>query len=163
MVRIARAAGSLLGVRWERDAAHEREETARDKDACGNEVVLLNVINRYVENKKISETVAAAFGVKTLLIWQPVAVYKYDQRHNPFAGDDHPRRTCVEGTYPLMAKFVGQHTLGDDFLWGADIQEGVVEPLYVDSLHYSGKMSELFARSIVNAMSERSLLPVKGH
>jgi hypothetical protein len=163
MVRAAQAAGRLLGVRREADSGHEWEKTALDKDACGNEAVLLNVINRYVQNKKISETVAAAFGVKTLFIWQPVAVYKYDQRHNPFAGDDHPKRACVEGTYPLMAKFVGRPTLGNDFLWGADIQEGVVEPLYVDSLHYSGKMSELFARSILNAMSERSLLPVKGH
>jgi hypothetical protein len=163
MVRAGRSAGRLLGVRWEGDPAREWEEPPRDKNACSNEAVLMNVINRYAENKRISETVAAAFGVKTLFIWQPVAVYKYDQRHNPFAGDAHPRKACVEGTYPLMAKFVERHTLGDNFLWGADIQESVAGPLYVDSLHYSGKMSELFARSIVNAMSERSLLPVKGH
>jgi hypothetical protein len=51
--------------------------------------------------------------------------------------------------------------LGDNFLWAADIQEDVAEPLYVDSLHYSGRMSELFAQTIVNAMSERAL-PAKG-
>src|ERR1043166_6975016 len=79
-----------------------------------------------------------------------------------FAGEEHPRKACVEGVYPLMSKFVGQHPLGDGFLWAADMQEDLAEPLYVDSLHYSGRMSELFARSIVNAMSERDLLPAKG-
>ena len=162
MVRAASAAGRWLGLRRNNDPAPEWAETPRDREACGDESILLGVINRYVENKKMIETVAAAYRVKTLFVWQPVAVYKYDQRNNLFAGEEHPRRACVEGVYPLMSEFVGQHPLGNNFLWAADIQEDVAEPLYVDSLHYSGRMSELFAQTIVNAMSERALLPAKG-
>ncbi len=159
MVRAASAVGRWLGLGLNDGSAPEWAETARDREACGDEVVLRGVINRYVENKKMVETIAAAYGVKTLFVWQPVAVYKYDQTHNPFAGEEHPRRSCVERAYPLMSEFVGRHPLGDNFLWAADIQEGLAEPLYVDSLHYSGKMSEVFARSVANAMSERGLLP----
>ena len=162
MVRVALAAGRRLGVGRRENAAREWEETAQDQNACRDEAVLMNVINRYVENKKICEAVAAAHRVKTVFVWQPVAVYKYDRRYNLFADDPHPRKACVEGTYQLMATFLRQHPLGDDFLWGADIQENVVEPLYVDSLHYSGKMSELFAQNIVNMMREGALLPTKG-
>ncbi|MFL6253573.1 MAG: hypothetical protein ACJ74T_00985 [Pyrinomonadaceae bacterium] len=162
MVRAASAAGKWLGLGRNNGPAPEWAETARDREACGDEAVLLGVINRYVENKKMVETIATAYGVKTLFVWQPVAVYKYDQSHNPFAGEEHPRRSCVEGAYSLLSKTVEQHPLGDDFLWAADIQEGLAEPLYVDSLHYSGRMSELFARSIANAMSERGLWPAHG-
>lgn len=162
MVRVASAAGRWLGLGRNNDPAPEWAETARDREACGDKAVLLGVINRYVENKKMIETVAAAYGVKTLFVWQPVAVYKYDQRNNLFADEEHPRRACVERTYMLMSKFMGQHSVGNNFLWAADIQEDVAEPLYVDSLHYSGRMSELFAQTIANAMSERALLPAKG-
>lgn len=162
MVRAALAAGRRLGVKWNEDPPRAWEETDGDRDACGNEAVLQNVINRYVENKRISETVATAYGARTLFIWQPVAVYKYDRRYNLFGADAYPLRACVEGAYPLMAKFAGRHSLGDNFLWGADIQENVTEPLYLDSLHYSGRMAELFARSIASAMSDRSLLPLRG-
>jgi hypothetical protein len=162
MVRAASAVGRWLGLRRNDAPAPVSAETARDREACGDGAILQGVINRYVENKKTVETVAAAYGVKTLFVWQPVAVYKYDQGHNLFAGEEHPRRACVEGVYPLMSKFVGQHPLGDGFLWAADMQEDLAEPLYVDSLHYSGRMSELFARSLVDAMSERDLLPAKG-
>jgi hypothetical protein len=161
MVRATQAVSMRLGV-WRNELARGGEESARDRDACGSEAVLQNVVDRYVENKRIIETVAAAYGFRTLFVWQPVAVYKYDQRYNPFSADAHPRRACVEGAYQLMAEFAGRHPLGNDFLWGADIQEKLDEPLYVDSLHYSGKMSELFAQSIAGAMSERSLLPVRG-
>ena len=163
MVRVARSALRRLGVSSGENSINEWEETARDKDACGNRAVLLNIVQRYAANKRITETVAASYGVRTLFVWQPVAVYKYDQSYNLFAGDPHPRRACVEGTYPLMSDFLRQHPPGDDFLWSADVQENVAEPLYVDSLHYSGKMSELFAQQIVNALDEKSLLPARGH
>src|ERR1043165_185151 len=163
MVRVARSALRRLGVSSGENSVNEWEETARDKDACVNQAVLQNIVQRYAANKRIIETVAASYGVRTLFVWQPVAVYKYDQRYNLFAGDPHPRRACVEGTYPLMSDFPRQHPPGDDFLWSADLQENGAEPLYVDSLHYSGKMSELFAQQIVNALGERSLLPARGH
>jgi hypothetical protein len=60
MVRAASAAGWWLGLGRNNGPAPEWAETARDREACGDEAVLLGVINRYVENKKMVETVAAA-------------------------------------------------------------------------------------------------------
>lgn len=163
MVRAALAVKQGLGVSGNGEAAHTEQERAQDEAACGNGTILQNVINRYVENKKIIETVAFAYGVKTLFVWQPVAVYKYDQRYNLFAGDYHQRKACVEGVYPRMAKFLQQHPLGVDFLWCADIQENKVEPLYVDPLHYSGKMSGILAKNIFDMIKAQNLLPINDH
>jgi hypothetical protein len=109
------AVNRWFGLGRNDDPAREWAETDRDREACGDEAVLVGVINLYVENKKMVETIAAAYRVKTLFVWQPVAAYKYDQRHNLFAGEEHPRRACVEGVYPLMSKSVGRHPLGTIF------------------------------------------------
>ena len=38
--------------------------------------------------------------------------------------------------------------LGESFLWLADMQLGLAEPLYVDQAHYSGPMSDRIAAEI---------------
>ena len=164
MVRAALAIRKRLGFS-ENDAAHkERGMAAMDRVACRDEAVLRNVINRYVENKKMIEAVASAYGVRTVFVWQPVPLYKYEQRYNLFAyPEHHPRKPCVEGVYQLMAKFRQEHPLGVNFLYCAEMQENAVEPLYVDTVHYSAKMSSLVAKTIFDMMRERNLLPAKGH
>jgi hypothetical protein len=57
-----------------------------------------------------------------------------------------------------MANYLQQHPLGVDFFWGADIQENAVEPLYVDALHYSGKMSGILAKNIFDMIRAKNLL-----
>jgi len=114
------------------------------------------VINRYVENKKIIETVAFAYGVKTLFVCNPLAVYKYDQSYNLFASDYHPRKTCVVASYPRMANFLQQHPLGIDFFWGSNIQEKPLEPLYVDALHTPGDV-RILAKNIFDVIRQESL------
>jgi hypothetical protein len=37
---------------------------------------------------------------------------------------------------------------GENFLWCADIQESLAEPLYVDKVHYTAKMSRLIATTV---------------
>ena len=43
---------------------------------------------------------------------------------------------------------------GANFVWCADIQAGVAEPLYVDRVHYSGAMNARIARCIANGMKD---------
>ena len=47
---------------------------------------------------------------------------------------------------------------GVDFVWCADIQESLQEPLYVDKVHYTARMSNLLATTIGDALVERDLL-----
>jgi len=47
-----------------------------------------------------------------------------------------------------MEKLRREKPLGNNFLWTADLQEHLHEPLYVDGVHYSAKMSEKLAFSI---------------
>ena len=49
---------------------------------------IVRVIDRYIENKTITEAVAYANNVNTLFVWQPVPNYKYDLMHHVFAGTD---------------------------------------------------------------------------
>jgi lysophospholipase L1-like esterase len=163
MVRAALAIRKRLGFSENNAVNEEHGMAAMDRVACHDEATFQNVINRYVENKKMIETVAAAYGVKTAFVWQPVPLYEYEQRYNLFPYPDVPRKPCVEGVYRLMAKFWQQHPLGVNFLYCAEMQENAAEPLYVDTVHYSGKMSSLVAKTIFDMMRERNLLPAKVH
>lgn len=116
-----------------------------------------NIINRYIQNKKIIEAVAGSFGIKAIFIWQPVPFYKYDEKYQLFYLPPDPRGVLG---YPLMARFVERYPLGDNFLWCADIQEELEEPLYVDNIHYSARMSKIFADYIVKLMVKNNLLPI---
>jgi hypothetical protein len=116
------------------------------------------VIDRYVSNKRITEALAAAYGVEATFVWQPTPTYRYDLRHHLFKGDFGHHQSSGHG-YPRMAEFVRDQPLGENFLWCADIQEGVKEMLYVDSVHYAPRLSRRLARCIVDLLAERQLLP----
>ena len=110
--------------------------------------ILDGVIARYLENRKIIEAVAAAYGVRPVFVWQPVPTYKYDTGYHLFARKDFARHTFSQYGYPLMKAYMDSHDQDDDFLWAADLQEGVKEPLYVDQVHYTGKFSSRLAEFI---------------
>lgn len=57
-----------------------------------------------------------------------------------------------------MEELIKKKPLGDNFLWCADMQERLQEPLYVDRVHYSAKMSEMLAAAIANFLLERNIL-----
>lgn len=110
------------------------------------------VIKRYVKNKQMIESVVSTEGIRAFFVWQPIATYKYDQQYNLFAADAAVYRGWDGSGYPLMAKYVQEHPPGDNFLWCADMQQGMNEPLYVDGMHYSSKMSSALAKKIVDMM-----------
>lgn len=115
------------------------------------------VIARYVANKAIIEAFGAAFGVEIAMVWQPVPLYRYDRSHHAYRGN-FGRHAYSEFGYPRMAALSLEQPLGANFLWCADIQEGVAEALYVDWVHYTPDMSRRVARCIANLLVERRLV-----
>jgi lysophospholipase L1-like esterase len=141
----------------------EDSRTGRDKAAGLTRSEILKsaqkVINRYRDNKKITEAVSKAFGVKSIFVWQPIPIYKYDGQFNIFRGFDyHGWVPMLKPAYEIMAKLAASKALGRNFVWTADIQEDQKKPLYVDAVHYSGEMSGMLAHDIVDAIKSRRLI-----
>ncbi len=106
--------------------------------------------------------VAAAWGVKPLFVWQPVPTYKYDLDYHPFGSFDFGLNHYSAFGYARMAERLPAPARGPDFLWAADMQEGVREPLYVDEIHYTAAMSRRVAEEIGTALVQRGLVTASG-
>ncbi len=120
------------------------------------------LIERYLENRRIIAAVAAAWGVKPLFVWQPVPTYKYDLDYHPFGSFDFGLNHYSAFGYARMAERLPAPARGPDFLWAADMQEGVREPLYVDEIHYTAAMSRRVAEEIGTALVQRGLVTASG-
>jgi hypothetical protein len=57
-----------------------------------------------------------------------------------------------------MLEYPQHNKLGPDFVWRADIQEGIKEPLYVDKIHYSARLSKMLAGCISDSIVHRTML-----
>jgi lysophospholipase L1-like esterase len=120
--------------------------------------MLRDVVDRYLSNKRITEAIAREFNVTPIFVWQPVPVYKYDRQNCVFGGFD------CEGYFPslrpgyeMMAKAVQTEALGPNFIWAADMQQNLKKPLYVDAVHYSGEMTNMIAKYILDEIRDRGL------
>jgi hypothetical protein len=94
---------------------------------------------------------AKEFSVRTLFVWQPVPTYEYDLKYDPFATDGFGGFSYSKYGYPLMQEAVARTHPGNS-LWCADMQKDMHELLYVDEFHYSPKMTEIIAGSIVDGV-----------
>ncbi len=112
-------------------------------------------IDRYVWNKKAIESICAAQGIATVFIFQPTPTYQ-----NPLAFKAHawdaPGDQCVIHGYPLMAKYIKDHKMGNDFLWLADLQGKDPARMYVDKWHYSPEFSRQIAGEIYEFLQKRA-------
>ena len=63
------------------------------------------------------------------------------------------------GRVGLRGTITTTQTAASTLLWCADFQETLTEPLYVDAVHYTERMSERLARHIAQLLAERKLLP----
>ncbi|MGO8881625.1 MAG: SGNH/GDSL hydrolase family protein [Desulfomonilaceae bacterium] len=134
-----------------------------EKEKASPAEVIPKVISRYQNNKDIIETTCRRFGIKTLFVWQPIPVYKYDQDYNLFSKFDYDGfLPCVRLGYEAIAQHNKRAEFGDNFLWLADMQENLKEPLYVDAVHYSARMSKLIADRIAIALYEKNILSSRG-
>jgi len=143
ITRLARFFGDLI----------IKKEELSEKVAYNDPSVINQLINRYLENKKIIEAAAAVYEVAPIFVWQPAPNYKYDLQYHLFAGNgDFDANNYIEYGYPQIAEMYEKGLLGDNFFWRADIQEGIKEPLYVDKVHYTAGMSQKLAKIIVDLL-----------
>jgi hypothetical protein len=123
------------------------------------EAVANTAIERYLRNKRLIEGAGAAVGTATVFAWQPIPLYGYDLKSHLFQGPALERHRIAARGYELMAKRRAGEDFGDDFLWCADIQAGISEPLYVDAVHYGDRLNDLLAAKIVEGLVPRWLPP----
>jgi hypothetical protein len=128
-----------------------------EKPSYENPAVMQGVVDRWLANKKMIELTAAGYGVRTIFVWQPIPMYRYDLRYHfmvhsdaGFAGYITPKYG-----YPLIENLRTEGKLGSDFLWLADMQQDKHENLYVDSVHYTAAFSKEIARRICDAIYPR--------
>lgn len=145
MMRLARA---LTRGGREADAAAASVEPAAE--------IASRMAGRYLANRRMIESVAVAHGVAAMFVWQPISFFNYDRRYHLFPDVAEPPH--VASGYAHMASIAADGQLGDSFLWLADMQIGLDEPLYVDQAHYSGPMGQRIAAAIGEWMMARGVL-----
>lgn len=132
--------------------------TEPPNDKPEDEATLQRVIARYVGNMRQVKAVSAAYGIVSVFVWQPIPTYKYDVHYHLFYPDRLGCHVNSKVGYPMMAETAKERPLGDSFIWAADIQEEMKEPLYIDAFHYTAPMSRRIARFIFDQMRERNLI-----
>jgi len=115
------------------------------------------VIRRYMDTKRLISAVAREWGLSVAFAWEPAPDYRYDRRHHLLKPDRAHRDNTA---YVAMAEYVSRHPQGPEFIWCADVQEGINRNLYVDRVHLNEEGCGLVARCIVQALAERQLLRV---
>ena len=113
------------------------------------------IIDRYLVNKKITELICKDFSIKSFFIWQPVPTYKYDLQYHPFSDGGFGKHTLSRYGYKEMERHFKSGDLGNNFLWLADMQEGIDKPLYLDKYHYTAEMSNEIANKIYIWLKDR--------
>lgn len=128
-----------------------------DLSAYDDASLLDSRIDRYLANRRLLASAAAGYGVRPLFVWQPVPTYRYDLHWHLFGEFDFEQNYYARFGYARFRERVGTRP-GEDFLWAADMQEPLREPLYVDQVHYTAAMSRRIAAVIGQALLDRGLL-----
>jgi hypothetical protein len=145
----------VLGRFATRFAGRPRKKEADDDESRYDDPVLIGkVIKRYITNKKLIESAAFSHGVEAVFVWQPVPTYGYDESHHLFVGSGYGRHTYSRYGYKSMREYITKKPLGANFLWSADIQQDLAEPLYVDKAHFTAVFSKRFASFIAEYLLE---------
>ncbi len=130
-----------------RSELEPRGDYAKDAELC---------IRRFYRNTVLIEAIAKTTDTKTLFVWQPVPEYKYDLRYLGLSLEiPYSRRT--EG-YRIFGKKFNKGINFSDFLWLADMQQGLKEPLYMDGMHYGPQMNHKIASAITRTLLERRMI-----
>ncbi|MDD3473405.1 MAG: SGNH/GDSL hydrolase family protein [Syntrophaceae bacterium] len=133
--------------------------TQKTSPEISDDEVLKAVRERYLANKKVAEQLTSGFGVKPLFVWQPVPVYKYDEDYNIFKDFNYDRfLPYLRSGYLGMSRENQAGRFGSNFLWLADMQLDLKEPLYVDAVHYSARMCEMMACRISEKIIQEGLI-----
>lgn len=129
-----------------------------DDPKYDNPEIIARVIERYLDNKQLIEAVSNACGTNAAFVWQPIPLYKYDLTYHLFATGDFGTNAFARHGYRYMERRVREQPPSENFLWCADMQQALAEPLYVDKVHYTAKMNGLIASIIGRWVIERDPL-----
>lgn len=118
------------------------------------------VADRYFENRSLVTVLARKAGIEPLFVWQPNPSWNYDLRFHLFSDASPEAPAPVFGQsayYAHVERRVrsGGHLDDETFLYLADLQAGLEEPLYVDRIHYTAA----FSRRIAAKIGERMTAP----
>lgn len=116
------------------------------------------VVRRYEVNRSMIKTVADAFDVQVAFVWQPVPTYQYDLQFHQFQDDNFKRHPHARTVYEVMNNERGKLADDQSFVWCADLQEGVTEPLYLDEVHYTPRLNRMLAERIGQTLQVRGFL-----
>lgn len=126
--------------------------STRPAAAAAARPVAERLVARYRANQRIIASLADAYGVPTLFVWQPIPVYKYDLSAHPAWLDPPLLGSLHRDGYAQLREALDAGQMDRRFVWCADIQDGKKEPFYVDQVHYSPAMSRLLASCILDAI-----------
>ena len=104
---------------------------------------------------------SSSYNINVIFVWQPSPSYNYDLNYHLFSKEGFGNLTYSKFAYPQIRELEKKGALGRNFFWCADIQNGIKDPLYVDKIHYSARMSREFAHYIFDLLIERDLLTVR--
>ena len=155
---LSRSLGCLFGRCQQAGGPNVQGNAAAADPKFRDPKILAAAIERYFSNKKMIEAVAAAYNVKPIFVWQPSPTYKYNQQNHYFAGKDYGKHSYSIYGYAAMQEAITKSPAGANFLWCADIQENVNDPLYVDQMHYTAAFSQSIAACVAGLVKERRLL-----
>lgn len=134
---------------------YRRSEWTRDNTPSSDPRLADRLIDRYLANKKMIEAVGTAFGVQPVFVWQPVMLHGFDTKR--FPNPRRPQPLTGIGT-ARMAERLKHARPPRNFIWAADIQGEVPDPLYVDPVHYAPNLCRAIARLTATEMDQRGFL-----
>lgn len=112
------------------------------------------ILSRYQTNKKLIESIANGFNIKTLFVFQPVPWYPPNDKNIDILMGEFP---TIDIGYELAHQYYLSRMFGNNFIWAADLPSNFDCTDYVDSIHYSPKMALTLAEKI----SENLILILK--
>jgi lysophospholipase L1-like esterase len=119
--------------------------------------VLNTVIARYFHNLRQAEAISRDYGIIPVFVWQPIPTYGYDTRYHLFKPDRLHCHVNSKIGYPMMAAHLTKMPSNRNFIWAADLQQELKEPLYIDAFHYTAPMARRLAQFIYKEIRDQGL------
>lgn len=141
----------MQAAHWVREQWSSSKQPRQNLVNLNDPARLQGVVDRWLANKRTIELVASGHGVRTMFVWEPSPVYKYDLRYHLSVHSVKEFWTVERRVglgYPLMENLWAQGKLGSNVLWLADMQQDKHENLYVDGTHYNAAFSKEIAAQI---------------
>jgi hypothetical protein len=136
-----------------------RRRLSRSTETAHLPVDPAQCVRGYRATQSMIRSVAQAYGIDPVFVWQPVPMYEFDPSTYSFAPNGFGGGQAVRAVYELMQEEVAETDVQNDFLWCPNLYEQTEPPFYIDQVHYRPNMNRTIAESISVAIAERGLLP----